>query len=92
MEFEKRSSTKHIAHGKHGIFVIEQHRKLWWGRYASDYTAFKLPPRKSLKEAKLMCMKNAYWEDEKTTLVPVEQEIKVEEKKQGPQIEQTKLF
>ena len=62
MEWKQLSSTVWEAEGKYGKFRIERSCNKFWSHYASSDTAFKLPPKSKLTDAKQMCEDNEYWE------------------------------
>ena len=62
MQWKALSSTVWEAEGKFGKFRIERAKGKFWSRYASADTAFKMPPKAKLSEAKEMCENNDYWE------------------------------
>ena len=63
MTWKQLSGTEWEAKGKYGVFKIERACGKFWARYASSDTAFKMPPKDKLSEAKDMCERNANWED-----------------------------
>lgn len=62
MQWKQISSTEWEAEGEDGKFRIERSRGKFWARYASNDTAFKMPPKDKLSQAKEMCENNDYWE------------------------------
>ena len=62
MQWKQLSSTQWEAKGKLGKFLIERSGGKFWSRYASADTAFKLPPKLKLNDAKSMCEDNINWE------------------------------
>lgn len=63
MQWRQLSSSSWEAAGRFGKFLIERSRGKFWARYSSSDTAFKMPPKVKLIEAKNMCENNEYWED-----------------------------
>lgn len=63
MQWKQLSLTIWEAVGKYGKFRIEHSRGKFWSHYASNDTAFKMPPKAELSEAKAMRERNTNWED-----------------------------
>lgn len=63
MQWKQLSSTSWEAVGRFGKFLIERSGGKFWARYSSSDTAFKMPPRSRLSEAKDFCERNEYWEE-----------------------------
>ena len=62
MKWTQISSNEWEARGKFGVFNVKRAKGKWWAHYASADTAFKMPPKGKLIEAKEMCEDNANWE------------------------------
>ena len=62
MEWEQKG-TQWVAAGEDGTFIISRSKGLYWARYESSYTVFRLPPNKSIKQVKKICQDNFYWEE-----------------------------
>lgn len=62
MAWKQLSSTEWEAEGRFGKFRIERRRGKFWSMFASEDTAFNLPPVAKLATAKEMCQDNGYWE------------------------------
>ena len=62
MTWVQLSSSAWEAVGSDGKFRIERSKGKFWPKYASRDTAFNLPPRSSLSEAKELCQDNLHWE------------------------------
>lgn len=65
MAWQKHNSSRYVAFGSNGNFIVEKHGGLWWGSYVSLRKRFHLPPKNTLREAKSLCEENAYWEEQK---------------------------
>ena len=62
MDWEK-IGTQWIAKRESGRFIINRSKGLYWAKYESSYTVFRLPPNKSIKQAKKICEENFYWDE-----------------------------
>lgn len=65
MIWKKLSNKEWRAVGERGTFFIERSCGLYWARYIlkSGFTAFRMPPKRRVSEAKAMCEENAHWEE-----------------------------